>query len=90
MNNSIAVGHPGVSATIVSPAVTDQVAAFLGATPHAVTPDHTLCVLVAGGNDAFFGGANLSVRAVTDSLVRNVELLAAHGPSRPPRGRRAG
>jgi hypothetical protein len=62
--------------------VTDQVAAFLGAVPHAAARDRTLCVLVAGGNDAFFGGANLSVRAVTDSLVRNVELLAAHGPSR--------
>jgi hypothetical protein len=61
--------------------VTDQVAEFLGAVPPVAAPGRTLCVLAAGGNDAFFGGANLSVRAVTDSLVRNVELLAAHGLS---------
>jgi hypothetical protein len=61
--------------------VTDQVAAFLGSAAVVAEPARALCVLVAGTNDAYFGGPDLSVRALTDSLVRNVELLAAEGPS---------
>jgi hypothetical protein len=79
INNTIAVGHPGVSANIVSPSVTDQVAIFLNSSVKNADASKTLCVLVAGGNDAFFGGADLNVRAITDSLVNNVGLLVAKG-----------
>jgi phospholipase/lecithinase/hemolysin len=80
INNTIAVGHPTPgSATIVSPSVTDQVAAFLNSSVDQVDAHKTLCVLVAGHNDAAFGGVDLDVRAITDSLVNNVGLLVAKG-----------
>jgi hypothetical protein len=59
--------------------VTDQVSTFLNSSLEEVDASKTLCVLLAGGNDMFWGGTDLDIRAITDSMVNNVGLLAAKG-----------
>ena len=57
----------------------DQVNSFFSTHLDEIEPCSTLAILVAGINDAFFGGPALNVRALTDSLVNNVKLLTAKG-----------
>jgi hypothetical protein len=79
MNNSIVQGFPGPNSDIPVPSVVDQVDSFLSTSLGETEPCSTLALLGAGVNDAFFAGQNLSVRAVTDSLVNSVKLLATEG-----------
>jgi hypothetical protein len=79
INNSIIQGLTGPKSDIPVPSVVDQVNSFLSTSLGETEPCSTLAVLVAGVNDAFFAGQNLSVRALTDSLANSVSLLATEG-----------
>jgi len=59
--------------------VVDQVNSFLSTSLGETEPCSTLAILIAGVNDAFFAGQGLSIRALTDSLVNSVKLLAMEG-----------
>ena len=79
INNSIVQGLTGPKSNIPVPSVVDQVNTFLSTSLGKTEPRSTLAVLIAGVNDAFFAGPGLNVRALTDSMVNSVELLATKG-----------
>ena len=79
INNSIVQGLTGPKADIPVPSVVDQVNSFLSTSLGDTEPCSTLALLVAGVNDAFFAGQGLSIRALTDSLVNSIDLLATKG-----------
>ena len=81
INNSIVQGLTGPKSDIPVPSVVDQVDSFLSTSFNETEPCSTLAILVAGVNDAIFGGPALNVQALTDSLVNSVKLLTTKGAS---------
>ena len=79
INNSIVQGLTGPKSDIPVPSVVDQVDSFLSTSFNETEPCSTLAILVAGVNDAIFGGPALNVRALTDGLVNSVKLLTTKG-----------
>jgi len=81
IDNSIVAGYTGPNSDILVPAVKDQVSGFLHGRAKSIqerVKEKTAVAIVAGINDAFFAG-NVSVRALTDRLVSQVDLLARKG-----------
>jgi hypothetical protein len=79
INNSIVKGYSGVNSTVLVPSVVDQVELFLNTSLKHTKPSWSLCILVAGINDAFFANDGLNVRTLTDSLVNSVRTLVHNG-----------
>jgi hypothetical protein len=79
INNSIVQGLTGPKSDIPVPSVVEQVNSFISTSLEETEPCSTLAILLAGVNDAFFAGKGLNVRALTDSMVNSVDLLAKKG-----------